>query len=299
MGVSMLRAGLSVSMAALILTGCSAGRTAQWETLPTSTAQAPATQPPEALIAEGDEAWKTRRGERAGVEAAIAAWEKAVALRPEDAVTLAKLSRGYYFLADAHLRASKDEYLAAFERGTAAGERSLAAGNPQFKAMVTSGKKVEEAIQTVGPESLDAMYWYATNLGKWSRAKGFATTLGNKDKIKAVMTRVLTVGPDFFHGAADRYFGVFYALAPGFAGGDLNKSKEHFEKSLAAAPNYIGTKVLMADTWATKKDDRAFFEKLLNEVLAAPDDVIPGLEPETRNEKAKAKELLEKADELF
>jgi hypothetical protein len=88
-------------------------------------------------------------------------------------------------------------------------------------------------------------------------------------------------------------------VAPGFAGGDMKKSKQHFEKSMSIAPNYIGTKVLMAEVYAVKEQDRALFEKLLDEALAASDDTLPGLEPETRIEKEKAREMKAKARELF
>ncbi len=288
---------------AAILLSCSSGRQAQWEA-PKEPTVAPATgETAEQLIAHGDEQWK-KRDDKASLEGAISAWEKAVAQNPMDAQTLSKLARAYYFLADAHLRKAgdkSDEYLTTFEKGTAAAERALAAANSEFKKHVTSGGSVEEGFKLVGKEGIEAMYWYASNLGKWARAKGFATTLGNKDKIKAAMTRVLELDPngEFFHGAAHRYFGAYYAVAPGFAGGDMNKSKEHFEKSLQLAPSYAGTRVLMADTYAVKKQDRAMFDKLLDEVLAMPDDAIPGLEPETKVEKEKARELKARAAELF
>lgn len=291
-----------VSIASLVL-GCAAGRAARWE--------APVEPPPqvqqgetfEQLAAQGDGLW-SKRDERASLEQAIAAWEKAVALKPDDAGALTNLSHGYYFLADAHLRKlgeKSEQYLSTFEKGTAYGERALAAGNPEFKKHVTSGGSVEEGFKLVGQDGIRALYWYATNLGKWARAKGFATTLGNKDKIKAAMTRVLELDPDgkFFHGAAHRYFGAFYAVAPGFAGGDMNKSKEHFEKSMAIAPKWAGTRVIMADTYAAKKQDRALFNQLLDEALAIPDDALPGFEPETRVEKEKARELKAKERELF
>jgi hypothetical protein len=162
---------------------------------------------------------------------------------------------------------------------------------------VTKDEKVEEAIKVVGKEGLEAMYWYAVNLGKWSRAKGLATLLGNKDRVKGVLTRVLELDETFFHGAPHRYFGAYYSLLP--VGRDLEKSRQHFEKSLAIAPGYAGTKVLMAETYAVKKQDRALFDKLLDEVLAMPEGAIPGLEPETRVEKQKARELKGQADDLF
>lgn len=285
--------------------GCGTGRQAQWDNRPqvgppgaTSTAAGPA--PSDAT--EADAAWG-ERGDRSRLEKAIAIWERtAAASGGGDAATWGKLSRAYYFLADGHLRkqgTGAPAYLEAFEKGTAAGERALSAGNAEFKRRVLAGEKVEEAIKVVGGESLPAMYWYAANLGKWSRAKGFATTLGNKDRVKGVMTRALELDPAFFHGGPHRYFGAFYAVAPSFAGGDLDKSREHFEKSIGLAPGYAGTKILMAETYAAKKQDPALFDRLIAEVLAMPDNAIPGLEPETRIEKEKALELKAKRDEIF
>jgi Tfp pilus assembly protein PilF len=88
-------------------------------------------------------------------------------------------------------------------------------------------------------------------------------------------------------------------VAPSFAGGDLNKSKQQFEKSLKMAPEYQGTKVLMADVYFTKKGDKASFEKVLKEVLASKDDNHPEIGPENALEKKKAEKLLKNMDELF
>lgn len=302
---------LRTAAAVLCLTvfGCSTGRQSTWEVKPTEAAKAEG-DTFESFSAQGDEAWK-KRDDKASLEAALAAWEKATALKPTDAATLAKLAHGYYFLADAHLRnGDKETYLATFEKGVSYGEAALAAANPKFKEHVVKGGKVEDGMPllTGTAVEVEAAYWYAASLGKWARAKGFATTLGNKDRIRGVMTRVLeldteaTFGKEgFFHGAVDRYFGSFYAVAPGFAGGDMNKSKEHFEKSLAKAPYYPGTRVLYADTWATKQGDRALFDKLLAEVLATPDEAPDGkdIAPEIKVEKEKARELQAKANERF
>ena len=119
----------------------------------------------------------------------------------------------------------------------------------------------------------------------------------NKDRAKGVMTRALELDETFFHGAPHRYFGAYWSLLP--VGRDLDKSKQHFDKSLAIAPNYAGTKVLMAESYAVKKQDRALFDKLLGEVLAMPDNAIPGLEAETGIEKDKARELQAKVNDLF
>ncbi|HEY0711290.1 MAG TPA: TRAP transporter TatT component family protein [Polyangia bacterium] len=278
-----------------LVAGCGTGRQSQWQATPVAASAALPVAP--AGDAEAD--WNNR-GDQAALTRAIATWEAQVAAKPDDGETLARLSRAYYVLADGHLRTlgPKDErYLGAFEKGVAAGERALAALSPAFKEKVTRDEKVEEAIKVVGKEGLSAMYWYAVNLGKWSRAKGIAALLGNKDRVKGVLERVLALDENFFYGAAHRYFGVYWALLP--VGRDLDKSRTHFERSLALAPNYVGTKVLMAEAYAVKKQDRALFAKLLAEVQATSDDAIPEIAPETKFEKAKARELEAKIDELF
>jgi hypothetical protein len=271
------------------------GRVETWEA---SKAPVAVAQPQSDDADEGDKLW-LGRDEKASLEGAIAAWERALTASPADAGLLVKLARARYFLADGFLRGDLEAYLTSLEQGVAFAERALAAASPAFAASVKGGDPVMEAVEEVGPEGVPGLYWYATNLGKWSKAKSFAVMLGNKDTYRAAMERCLALDPAYFHGGPDRYFGAYYAVAPSFAGGDLGKSEEHFHRALVAAPDYLATKVLMAENLAVKKGDRALYERLLREVLAASDDVMPGLEPETRVEKQKAAELLKLADEKF
>ena len=78
----------------------------------------------------------------------------------------------------------------------------------------------------------------------------------------------------------------------------MPKSKENFEKSIKMAPAYLGTKVLFAEIYMTKKEDKAGFQKLLNEVINAKlekNDIYS----ENLIEKRKAVKLLEKMKDLF
>jgi hypothetical protein len=290
--------------AVLLVAGCGTGRQAQWGTPVVTAAAAPAAPAPASgggdQRKEAAEAAWARRGEKAQLELAISHWEALVAANPGDGVLWARLARAHYLLGDGHLRdlgPKSEVYLGAFEKGTAAGERGLAAISPAFKDKVTRDEKVEDAIKVVGKDGLEAMYWYAVNLGKWSRAKGLAALLGNKDRVKGVLERVAELDDTFFYGASHRYFGAYWSLLP--VGRDLDKSRNHFARSLTIAPMYAGTKVLMAESYAVKKQDRALFDRLLDEVLAQPEQAIPELAPETRIEKDKARELKAKVNELF
>ncbi|MBI3178844.1 MAG: hypothetical protein HYZ27_04245 [Deltaproteobacteria bacterium] len=282
-----------------LVAACGPGRQAAWEKPAGAAATAP-TGDAASLTAQAEEAWKSR-GERTSCETVVAALVQLTAQNPHDAKALAWLSRAYYLLADGHLRLANenDAMLATFEKGVEAGERAMMASSTEFAAKVKAGAKVEEAVKLIPAEGQEPIYWYASNLGKFAVAKGFTTTLFYKDRIFAVMQRVLEIDEKFFHAAPHRYFGAFYAKAPSFAGGDLGKSKLHFDRALELDPNYFGTKVLYAEFYAPKTEDKTLFAKLLEEVTAGNPEVLPELVPEQKLEQQKAKKLLAEINEIF
>lgn len=300
---------LSTSLAVALAgssAGCS-GRTAAWQDSPpdqaappaTATAASPTPELAAAPVDPADTLW-AQRTDSANIRQAIALWKQAVEADPDNLDALVKLTRAHYFLADGYLRDQQDQYLATMDQGVAWGERALMVASPEFAATMRDDKgKFIEAIGKIERNAVPAAYWYAASLGKWAKRKSFAVLLGQKDNVKATMDRCLALDPDYFHAGPDRYFGAFYAVAPGFAGGDLDKSQAHYDKSLAKAPYYLGTKVLMAENLMVKRDDEATFVRLLEEVIAADLGQVPDLAPEMAVEQAKAKELLASRDEYF
>jgi hypothetical protein len=297
-----------LTLAAAAAAGCATSYNAKWS----ETAKAPMTPAPavaeklEAAAtpvlsaeAEGDLLWK-ERGDQAKLEQALAKWEEA-AKTTLTAPLATKLSRGHYLLGDGYLAlaGNTEGRDAEYQKGLDWATTALKIAAPEFAAARAAEKPHAEAVKLVGPNAIDAMYWFATNLGKWAASKGFTTRLRYKDDIKATMVRVKELDEGFFYAAPWRYFGGFEAVTAGLAGGSLEKSEENFKKSLELAPNYLGTKVLWADYLCVKKGDRATFEKLLGEVLAADAAIDPAIAPENRLEQAKAKKLLAEIDDKF
>ncbi len=289
---------VAVSMA---LSACS-GRKAVWEGETSAPPAGGGTAAPVSADATSaaDAKW-AERTDPANIRAAIAEWEKIAAADPGNAEVLVSLTRAHYFLADGYLRADKDEkeYLQVMDKGVKWGEKAMVASSPEFQKAMADGKKFPEAVKLVGKEGVPAMYWYASSLGKWAKKKGFAVLLGQKDNVKSTMDRCLELDPTFYHGGPHRYFGAYYAIAPAFAGGDLEKSKVHFKKSLEIAPDFVGTKVLWAAELAVKTQDEETFDALIAEIEAAKEDAIPEVMPELRIEKQKAAELKANRSDLF
>jgi len=208
------------------------------------------------------------------------------------------LSRGYYLLADGHLE-NMDEKKKNWEIGITWGEKAMAT-NPEFKKrVIDNGEKIEDVLQYLERGQIEAIYWTAVNLGKWGKNSGIATVLKYKAQIKKMINRVGELDKNFFYGAFDRYWGAYYAVAPGFAGGDMDKSIKSFNNAVKTEKYYLGNYVLIADYWAKKKGDKELFIKNLNKVLKMNPNKVREIAPENKIEQRKAKKLLSKIDELF
>ncbi len=193
----------------------------------------------------------------------------------------------------------KEGKLAAWNSAVKWGYRCMAI-NTEFTQLVEKGDKEADAVsKAMKVEDVPCIYWAASALGKWAKLTGFTTLLKHKDTVKSYIETVERLDPNYSYAAPDRYWGAYYAIAPSFAGGDLDKSEKHFKKSILAAPGYLATKVLYAQYYATKRQDSALFETLLNEVISADATAIPELTPENKAEQAKARKLLETKANYF
>jgi tetratricopeptide (TPR) repeat protein len=288
-------------MAALVA-GCGSTREGAWETSSETVVLDESAKAQEGqLLAAAQAAW-LQRGDEAQALAAVDNWQKAVALNPKNAQAWTDLSHALYFYSDCYLRfdeAQPDVYKNTHEEGTKAAERALVAMSPAFADKMARGALIENAIEVLGPSAVPALYWRSSNLGRWAILESFATLLSYKDEVRAIMQFCLDNDPAYWHYGPDRYFGIFFAKAPGFSGGDMTKSMEHFEISIAAAPSYFGTHTFMAEEWAVKEADRVLFEEQLAIVLKTDPNILPEITPENTCEQKKANILMAEIDDLF
>jgi len=285
-----------------ISAGCGSTREGAWETSSESVVLDESAKAQEAqYLAAAEAAWD-QRGEEAQALAAVENWKKAVEVNPNNAEAWTNLSHAIFFYADCYLRfdeSQPDKYKDTHEEGTRAAERALVAMSPAFAAKMKAGDRIEQAIDVLGPEAVPALYWRSSNLGRWASLESFATLLSYKDEVRAIMEFCLNNDREYWYYGPNRYFGIFYARAPSFSGGDMQKSMEHFQRSLEAHPYYFGTHTYIAEEWAVKEADRQLFEEQLNFVLNTDPNIIPALSAENSCEQRKAKILMAEADDLF
>lgn len=298
-----IRSYLLAGAALFALSACgTADHEAAWEGSSKREARAEAHAGERAeLLRAADEAWEQRDDAEKTLEA-IRGYRAAVEIDPNDVETLTKLSHAEYYHADCHLsfdEEDEDAYKEMLQHATKSAEYALLALSPEFANRMRNGWRMDEAVSVLDKTAVPALYWRSSALGKWATAEGFATLLSYKDEVKAIMERCLDLDQSFYYYGPDRYFGVFYGRAPAMSGGDLNKSRQHFDLSLEKAPNYFATRVLMADDYAVKAQDKELYRELLEAVINGDPESLPEAAPENRCEQRKAKILLDQIEDRF
>lgn len=282
---------ITILSTAVFLLGCSTKHPGSYEV---GQATGTATPGPQE---NADRLWESR-ADKAELQKALTEYEAVYQTDPTNRHAAVRLTRGYYLLGDAH-ESEMSGKLTQWESAISWGKKCIAL-NTEFTALLEKGDEDEEsASRALKTDDVPCLYWTATALGKWAKNKGLATTLKHIGTVKAYIARVEELDPSFFHAAAHRYWGAYYAAIPSFAGRDLDRSKTEFDKSIEMAPNYLATRVLLAEYWAVKTQNKAVFQENLNYVINADATAASDVVPENQIEQTKAKDLLARMDDLF
>lgn len=277
----------------LLLPSCVAKRTSGLDAKPL---EPPQRDTVSSLRLQADAAWAEREDPDKLIEA-IVFYKKAHTADPGNREILIRLTRALYFLADGYLT-DASERLQRYDQGAYYGEKAMSL-NPQLKARLESGAELIDALDTLGMDDLEAAYWTAANLGKWAKLKGTPTMLANKELLQKMLEKVNQLDETYYYAATSRYWGAFYAAAPSFAGGDLKKSREYFDKAMRIAPDFFAIRVLMAELYCPKAKDKKLFESLLKSVMEGDAQKLPDVVAEQKVEQKKARDLMAREAELF
>ncbi len=240
-----------------------------------------------------------KRSNRKNAAVATFFLEKAHSLEPDNLEIALLLSRAYHF--EAYYIESdpiqKDSlYMMGARLALHIVEQSPAYQHIIVTAQGDSMLKVIEAVAVVEKKYINALYWWAANMGRYLSRKSVRMRLNNRELVEAVAHRILALDPDFFYGGPYRFFGALYARLPGV---ELSRSEDYFQKAITTFPDYLGTYVLRAQFLHTKAGNREKFESDLMHVINADAALIPEVMAENLFEQKKAQFLLDQKEMLF
>ena len=250
--------------------------------------------PVAAQVAEGDRLWPQRP---ANVDAAIAAYQRAVAANANDIDAQWKLLRAYRFKG-AYLAKSNDEKKQIYATAKSAGEKALAAVNRALAAKGVKAdapeQKVADAAKTI-PGAAEVFLWDSVNWGEWALAYGklAAARQGAADKIRREATIAMLIDPRVEGAAPSRVLGRLHDQTPhipfitGWA--SLKEAVRFLNESLRLDPTNKLTMVFLAE--AMVDNDASTKPKaieLLRKAVAQPNNPQFATEDAAATEDARA-----------
>jgi hypothetical protein len=238
-----------------------------------------AAMPLAAQVAEGDSQWAARaEGSQSGhakparVDAAIAAYQRAIAANAGDLDAHWKLLRAIRFKG-AYVASTNDEKKVIYAQAKKAGEAALA--RLQTKGSEKDVANANRAIAGAG----EIFFWDSVNWGEWALAYGklAAVKEGAADRIKRESTIAMLIDPKMEAGGPARVLGRLHDQTPHvpfITGWASNKEAVKFLKqSLALDPANKITKVFLAEAMVDDDSDtKPAAIQLLRDVVNASND---------------------------
>ncbi|MBI3267942.1 MAG: hypothetical protein HYZ53_02895 [Planctomycetes bacterium] len=218
---------------------------------------------------------------------------------PELLVAAARMNTTFAFA----LIEEEDEAWARdlYKKGRGYGEKLLQRWPGMKERLGKGGPELEAALRQLGAEELPVLFWTAYSWGSAiNLLRNSPESIADLPSVQALMHRVMELDPTYYHGGPHLFLGVTYGARSKALGGDLVKSKEHFEKALALTQGkFLLTYVLYARFYCVQAQDRALFLKLLNGVVKAPADLDPEQALANAIAKRRAAKLLTQVDDLI
>ena len=159
---------------------------------------------------------------------------------------------------------------------------------------------LEHYLDGLDPRFVPAVYWTAQGWGGMVKNRPSDPELvADVPALQALAGFVLRHDPGFGYAGAHVLLGALSGSLPAILGGAA-AARDHFEAAIGLTEGrFLMTHVLYAATYAVQVQDRALFERLLDEVRGADLDLLPERRLANAVAQQRAGRLARSIDELF
>ena len=181
------------------------------------------------------------------------------------------------------------------------GWRALEVDFPGLRARLQAEpEKAEQILSGLKKQHVPALYWTAS---AWAAAIALAKAdpelAADLAAVEGMMRRALALDEGYGLGALHDFF-IVYEGSRTSVGGSAEKARQHLDRALALAQGKrAGPLVSFAESVDVAKQDRADFERLLNQALAVDPDAAPEQRLANLIAQRRARWLLSRKDDLF
>jgi tetratricopeptide (TPR) repeat protein len=188
-------------------------------------------------------------------------------------------------------------YLRAFDYGfQALGDKGRLLKEQEFHV-----RKLEALLKTVDKSDYKALLWATLSWNAWiSLNLDQPRALSQIAPAEACLRRILEIDPLYLHALPHILMGVSLSVRPPMLGGNPEKARAHFEAALKESDGkFFLTQVYFARYYAVRVQDKALFERLLQEVMAGNSKALKDVCLINQVMKQRAASLQKSKDDLF
>jgi len=184
-------------------------------------------------------------------------------------------------------------------RGRAYALRAADLRQPDFVGVLRQDP--ERALSRFSKENIPELYWLALS---WAAAIATDTSdmelVADLHLIDAIMRRCLELDEGFDDGALHEFMIAWEGGRSPLQGGGADSAREHFAQAIAWSGNTrIGGLVSLAESVSVTEQNRAEFQRLLEQALAFDVDVNPPTRLANLVAQRRARVLLSRVDNYF
>ena len=201
-----------------------------------------------------------------------------------------QLARAEYLLAEFHTEPGAERlrlYLSAANRAEA-----VLHLNPSYRDAVNRPRNSpEDGLPAIEKPDLEAAFWFAENLYRWSVEAGPERELKHRRTVNSFFNHIEKLDAAFNHGAVDRHFAIEFARSRDGDPEAWKRSRARFEALLQRHGDYFANRVAYARYYARPTGDEALARKLLDRTLKDSPSTLTDSVSEQILEQRRAKAL--------
>jgi hypothetical protein len=159
--------------------------------------------------------------------------------------------------------------------------------------------ELDRELTRAGKADVPSLFWGSLAWLTWiQQQQGAPAAMADLVVVEKIMTRLLALDEIFQAGAVHLFFGGLHATRPAMIGGNLESSRQHFEKALTISNRtFLLIQTTYAETYARLTLDKELHDRLLQEVIDFPVQSNPDSALSNQIARKKAARLL--AEDYF
>ena len=239
---------------------------------------------------------------KAAMPAALVQLDGFIEASPDNTKLLVRAAEGYNGYSFVFVEGKdNDRAMRLYKRAFQYGLRALKQKEKFAESFDGKIDAFKASLDVFDKKDVPALFWTASSWLSWAGLNVDDPEIFLAlPKIKVMLKRSIELDENYKYGMAHTVLGALYATRPVMYGGKPEKAKAEFDRAFELSHRKLLLfQVMYARYYTYQIQDRELFVTTLNEVIDAPDDLLPEMGFANAAAKIKAKKLLSNVDNIF